>query len=166
MDEMSKPHLLFVDDDPNVLAAIHRTLHSYRDEWTISFAASGNDALDFMSRNTVNVMVTDMAMPEMDGKKLIYRLHELFPDTIPIVLSGHWDIATSLRELGAHIRFLSKPINRDILVWALREAVADARFSVSTLLEIAPLPPNNLDSLSRDQENEASLSWISRQKID
>jgi len=158
---MQKPSLLFVDDEPNILSAIHRILNPHRDKWDINFASGGDDALDFMANNIVNVVVTDMAMPEMDGKKLIYRLHELFPDTIPIVLSGHWDIATSLRELGPNVRFLSKPINHDLLVWALKDAVTDARLSPSTLLEIPQSPPSVQDPLSKNLDAPYSSSWIS-----
>ncbi len=158
---MQKPSLLFVDDEPNILSAIHRILNPHRDKWDINFASGGDDALDFMANNIVNVIVTDMAMPEMDGKKLIYRLHELFPDTIPIVLSGHWDIATSLRELGPNVRFLGKPINHDLLVWALKDAVTDARLSPSMLLEIAQSPPSVQDPLSKNLDAPYSSSWIS-----
>ena len=158
---MQKPSLLFVDDEPNILSAIHRILNPHRDKWDINFASGGDDALDFMANNIVNVIVTDMAMPEMDGKKLIYRLHELFPDTIPIVLSGHWDIATSLRELGPNVRFLSKPINHDLLVWALKDAVTDARLSPSMLLEIPQSPPSVQDPLSKNLDAPYSSSWIS-----
>ena len=158
---MQKPSLLFVYDEPNILSAIHRILNPHRDKWDINFASGGDDALDFMANNIVNVIVTDMAMPEMDGKKLIYRLHELFPDTIPIVLSGHWDIATSLRELGPNVRFLGKPINHDLLVWALKDAVTDARLSPSMLLEIAQSPPSVQDPLSKNLDAPYSSSWIS-----
>jgi DNA-binding NtrC family response regulator len=158
---MQKPSLLFVDDEPNILSAIHRILNPHRDKWDINFASGGDDALDFMANNIVNVIVTDMAMPEMDGKKLIYRLHELFPDTIPIVLSGHWDIATSLRELGPNVRFLSKPINHELLVWALKDAVTDARLSPSMLLEIPQSPPSVQDPLSKNLDAPYSSSWIS-----
>jgi DNA-binding NtrC family response regulator len=157
---MQKPSVLFVDDEPNILSAIHRILNPHRDKWDINFASSGNDALDFMADNVVDVIVTDMAMPEMDGKKLIYRLHELFPDTIPIVLSGHWDIATSLRELGPNVRFLSKPINHDLLVWALKDAVTDARLSPATLLEIAQPRPSVQDPHSQNLNKPDSASWI------
>lgn len=156
-----KPQILFVDDEPNILAAIRRTLNSCRDQWNIDFAESGLDAIEFMAQNHVDVVVTDMAMPEMDGKKLVYRLHELFPEAVPIILSGHWDIATSLRELGPSVRFLSKPISPDLLIWAVGEAVAEARFSVSSLLKVAPPLPKGSDTGLIGANPEAPVSWTS-----
>ena len=158
---MQKPSLLFVDDEPNVLSAINRVLNQYRGKWDINFASSGADAIDFMSNYIVDVMVTDMAMPEMDGKKLIYRLHELFPNTVPIVLSGHWDIATSLRELGPNVRFLSKPINHEVLIWALQEAISDSRFISTALFNFTSSPLGTHDTLSKDHEESNVSSWIS-----
>ncbi len=44
----------------------------------------------------------------------------------------------SLKELGQNVRFLGKPLRRDLLVWAIKDAVADSRFSPSNLLRHAP----------------------------
>ncbi|RAU22168.1 response regulator [Paramagnetospirillum kuznetsovii] len=158
---MQKPSLLFVDDEPNVLSAISRVLNQYRSKLDINFASSGADAIDFMSNYIVDVVVTDMAMPEMDGKKLIYRLHELFPNTVPIVLSGHWDIATSLRELGHNVRFLSKPINHEVLIWALQEAISDSRFISTTLFNFTSPQLGSHDTPSKYHEESNVSSWIS-----
>ena len=59
--------LLFVDDDPAILQGLRRMLRVMRDEWEMSFAESGQQALRMMKKVPVDMVVTDMRMPGMDG---------------------------------------------------------------------------------------------------
>jgi YesN/AraC family two-component response regulator len=127
------------------------------DEWNMVFAANGSEALDIMSSQTVNVVVTDIAMPVMDGETLISRLYDGFPDVVPLVLSGHWTAAMSQRKVGPSIRFLAKPIGKEDLVTALREAVAEARL---TTYSQSPGTVSPLDRAAQPRSDETS--WVNR----
>ena len=113
--------VLLVDDDPNLLNGLRRLLRGY-DQWKLMFASNGAEALDVMVANDVGVVVTDIAMPVMDGEQLILRMYEDHPNIMPIVLSGHWDERMSTLHLGPYIQFLPKPVPRDRLIEALKTA--------------------------------------------
>ena len=61
------PHILFVDDEVQILNSIKRSLTRFSKEWDLSFAKSGEQALGLMMQDTVDVVVTDMKMPGMSG---------------------------------------------------------------------------------------------------
>ena len=62
-----KLKIIFVDDEPLILNGIKRLLRSKRNEWEIFYANSGKMALEYFSENAIDVLVTDMKMPKMDG---------------------------------------------------------------------------------------------------
>jgi CheY-like chemotaxis protein len=70
---MEKKSILFVDDEPNILSGLNRMLRGLRKEMDLSFVNSGAEALDFLAQNKVDVIVTDMRMPGMDGATLLDR---------------------------------------------------------------------------------------------
>ena len=92
---MTVPVILFVDDDPNVLSGIRRSLHGLSGHWSMLFATSGGEALDILGRQTVSVLVTDIAMPGMNGETLIRQLYHDHPNLAVVVLSGVWSAAVS-----------------------------------------------------------------------
>ncbi|MCD6327427.1 HDOD domain-containing protein [bacterium] len=104
-----KKRILFVDDEPNVLLALRRMLHSARGEWDMSFAESGQEALDLLDKDRFDVIVSDMRMPGMDGAQLLAEVRERYPYMVRIVLSGQSDQETILRSVGPAHQYLSKP---------------------------------------------------------
>lgn len=123
---MERMGVLFVDDDENLLNGLRRLLYG-ETRWNIMFANSGVEALDLLTTNEIGVVVTDIAMPGMDGEQLILRLYQDHPDVMPIVLSGHWDERASNQHLGPYIQFLSKPVPPQKLREALETAAGYAQ---------------------------------------
>ncbi|MDO8945736.1 MAG: response regulator [Desulfocapsaceae bacterium] len=112
---MTKRRVLFVDDDPNILAGIRRVLRSFRDDFELHFTENGKDALEIMAETAFDVVVSDMRMPGMDGADLLKKVQELYPCTIRIMLTGQADQNSILRTVGVAHQFLEKPSNPDIL---------------------------------------------------
>jgi HD-like signal output (HDOD) protein len=106
---MTKRRILFVDDEQNVLDGLRNLLRKQRTVWDMSFALGGKAALDEMSRLPVDVIVSDMRMPGMDGAELLTRVKEVFPQTARIVLSGHAEREAIARVIRVAHQFLSKP---------------------------------------------------------
>ncbi len=116
--------ILFVDDEVRVLDGIRRLLYHLRTEWRMSFASSGAQALEIMSRDNVDVIVTDIRMPGMDGIELLALTRELYPGVVRIVLSGQSDRDLTLKSaLNAH-QYLSKPCDAESLTATIARAVA------------------------------------------
>ncbi len=110
-----KRTLLFVDDEPQVLAGLRRMLHSLRGEWELHFAGSGQEALALAEKLPLDVIVSDMRMPGMDGVMLLSTVRERWPRVIRIVLSGHTDRAIALGSARVAHQFLAKPCSAERL---------------------------------------------------
>lgn len=126
--------LLFVDDDPRLLQGLQRQLHSMRHEWNLLFAESGSQALQTMTAAHVDVVVTDMIMPEMDGAELLDQVMKLYPQAVRLVLSGHADQEAVLRLVGPAHQYLPKPCNAEELRAAITRAL-----ELRDLLDSQPL---------------------------
>jgi len=107
--------ILFVDDDPNILKGIERSLRQYKSEWDMSFADDGKKALRMMSENPPDVVVSDINMPGMTGDVLISKIRHRFPRTRYIVLSGACDQSSAYRLIGESHVFLAKPCDMGLL---------------------------------------------------
>ena len=67
---MSETRILFVDDEPMVLKGLQRTLRKMRIEWEMTFTSSAREALGILDQRPIDVIVSDLKMPEMDGIEL------------------------------------------------------------------------------------------------
>ncbi len=117
--DLSGAVVLFVDDDPELLAGLRRTLHMLRPAWRTRFATSGAEALDVLDRERIDIVVSDMIMPGMTGAQLLAQARERFPGVARLILSGHSDLDSVIAALGPSQQFLCKPIQAPALVEAL-----------------------------------------------
>lgn len=115
-----KSRALFVDDEPMVLNGLRRMLRSLRHDWEMSFANSGQEALDLLDEQDFNVVVSDMRMPEMDGAALLNEVAARHPATARLVLSGHAELDAILRAVRPAHQFLAKPCDPKLLEQALQ----------------------------------------------
>lgn len=107
--------VLFVDDEPNMIEGLKRMLRSMRNEWGQYFAHSGQEALEVIAENHIDILVSDMRMPEMDGTELLAEIRRLYPQTIRVILSGLSDQEAVFQSARTAHRFLSKPCNAETL---------------------------------------------------
>ena len=114
--------ILFVDDEPMILAGLQRLLRPRRNRWDMSFAAGGAEALAILETKPFDAVVTDMRMPAMDGAKLLALVRERYPATIRIVLSGYFETDAALRAVPVAHQFLAKPCDPDKLDEAIERA--------------------------------------------
>lgn len=107
--------ILFVDDEPNILDGLRNLLRKQRHRWDMSFALGGQAALDEMAKTPVDVIVSDMRMPGMDGAELLTRVKRLYPGAARIVLSGHAERSAISRVISVAHQFLSKPCDAETI---------------------------------------------------
>ncbi len=115
--------ILLVDDEPNLTSALKHTL--YKEKHEIFTANSANEALAILSRENIDVLVTDEQMPGMTGSELITIVRRKYPETIRIILTGQVSSDGALRAIneGHAYRFLVKPCNGLDLVITIRRAL-------------------------------------------
>ncbi|WP_135075230.1 response regulator [Terasakiella sp. SH-1] len=104
------PTILFVDDEINVLGAMKRSFRHMGDNWSFLFADCAPLAIDILNRiEKVDVVVTDVMMPRVDGKELVKKILAEYPQTKPIVLSGQCDDAAKAEFERMKVPFYNKP---------------------------------------------------------
>lgn len=108
-------HVLFVDDEQSVLDGLRTRLHRMSGKWRMTFVNGGEDALDRLERDQVDVIVTDMRMPGMDGAQLLNAASTRWPETIRIVLSGYAELQQTTRLVPVAHQYLSKPCESPVL---------------------------------------------------
>ncbi len=115
--------IAFVDDEPNILTALRRSMLAMLDEWEMSFFRSGVELLDRMSTEKFDIVVSDMRMPEMDGAALLNQVSHRHPETVRVILSGYADKESIFQTIGpAHI-YLAKPCDPQMLLQAINSRV-------------------------------------------
>lgn len=122
--------IIFVDDEPRVLQGLQRMLRPLRHEWDMAFMESGKEVLDTLAERPVNVVVSDLQMPGMDGTALFAEIRQRHPEVVRIVLSGHLSKGTTRRAVGVAHQYVSKPCDAEILKRTINRA-----FGLRTLLD-------------------------------
>lgn len=121
--ETAKSTILFVDDEKGVLDGLRRSLYGQRNEWNMLFAVGGLEALVILDAQPIDVVVTDMRMPGMDGAALLERVRNLQPKAARIVLSGFSEREAIFRTIGPAHQYYAKPCQPQILVEAIHRAL-------------------------------------------
>ncbi|MCW8334840.1 HDOD domain-containing protein [Vibrio paucivorans] len=97
--------ILLVDDERMILNGLKRALFGTR--WKIHTAESGADALAFLEENDVDLIISDMLMPGMDGAELLEKVSKLYPGIIRASLSGYSDPQITIKGgFFAHQAFM------------------------------------------------------------
>ncbi|MCP3943990.1 MAG: HDOD domain-containing protein [Desulfobacteraceae bacterium] len=114
-----KRHILFVDDEPNILKGLQRSLRPLRKQWEMVFADSAANALECLEKDSFDVIVSDMKMPQMDGAQLLRVVQKKYPMVVRIILSGHSDQEMIMKSVKSAHRYLAKPCEKQVLVDAV-----------------------------------------------
>ena len=119
--------VLFVDDEPQVLEGIQRSLRKQVDLQT---ATSGAEGLRLLSESgPFALVVSDMRMPSMTGAQFLAKVREQKPDTVRMILSGQSDLQATIAAVNeGHIfRFLCKPCAPEQLLAAIEDGLNQHR---------------------------------------
>ncbi len=123
--------LLVVDEDPAFLAAIRRSLRG--EGYRVLTAAGGQEALDLLATETVQVVLCDQLVQKHGNKSFLGIVAQLYPDTMRIVLSGYTELHSVLDAVnrGEIYRFLTKPWDDNVLRQNIKDAFSRYRVSLS-----------------------------------
>ena len=162
--------VFFVDDAPEILKHLQRTLAPMQSEWTMEFFPSAKSALAAICQAPCDVVVSDMTMPGMDGAQFLTEVRNVSPQAIRIILSGDQSPVNYLRSASVAHRFLQKPVDAEVLkaniaqAEALRAVLANPalRTLVSEIKALPSLPSIYQDLMQEMQSPQASLKKASR----
>ena len=130
MEQEQRIAILAVDDEPGVLALVRRCLGD-DERVTLIEASSGKEALERIAKGpALDLLITDLRMPEMEGDELARQVRALEPDLKVLYLTSHAvRLFDAKRQLWAEEAYLDKPFTRE----GLREAIAMLLFGRTTL---------------------------------
>ncbi|MBA3936535.1 MAG: response regulator [Planctomycetes bacterium] len=116
--------VLFVDDDALLIDGLRRTVH--REPYRALWATSGEEALEVIARESVDLLVADQLMPGIGGVDLLAEVRASQPQVIAILLTGQATAGSVVRALndGNVFRLLLKPCSREELASSVRLALA------------------------------------------
>jgi response regulator RpfG family c-di-GMP phosphodiesterase len=159
--------ILCVDDEPNVLSSLRRLLRGAG--YQVQVADSGAAGMSIMQAGAVDVVISDMRMPEMDGGQFLLQVRERWPQAIRFLLTGESDIASVIEAVnqGAISRYITKPWNDDELVQAIGEALQrrsqaqeDSRLAALALTRAEELKALNASLQQNVNANQEELTAV------
>ncbi|MBF0223998.1 MAG: response regulator [Desulfobacterales bacterium] len=113
--------VLLVDDEPKVTELLSYSLRNHA--FIVKTAGSALEALEFLSKTPIDILVTDIRMPGMDGLELSRQVLEKYPDTQIIIISAHGDVDSAVEALKLGVvDFLQKPVDPKVLLLSLNSS--------------------------------------------
>lgn len=118
--------ILITDDEANIVSGLK---YAFEDEgFSVLTAGNGLEAWHEINTNSVDLVITDLRMPEMDGYELIKKISASYPTLPVIVLTGHGTIETAVETMrdGA-IDFFTKPVDLDKLILVVKKSIKNSQ---------------------------------------
>lgn len=147
--------LLLVDDEEKILASLSRLLEEEPD-LTVLTCSSASEGLKVLEHQKVDLVISDMRMPGMDGATFLTLAAKSWPDTARILLTGFADIKSTIQAIneGGISRYIAKPWNDDDFLRRVREVleVKQLREYNQHLLRIKEDQRQKLEELTSKQE--------------
>ena len=115
--------ILFVDDEEPILRALRRLMR--RHDYDCWFASSGQEGLEIMEREAIDLVISDMRMPEMDGATFLAEVRRRWPFSVRFLMTGYADMSATIDALnmGGINRYVSKPWDDDALIEAIEQGL-------------------------------------------
>ncbi len=115
--------ILCVDDEPNILSALRRLFRSQG--FSVKIADSGKAGLEILASEKIDLVISDMRMPEMDGTQFLEQVKNRWPDTPRLLLTGYADISSTIGAInrGEIYRYITKPWDDADICLVVRQAL-------------------------------------------
>ena len=125
----SQYKVLCVDDEPNILSSLRRMLSL--EGFQVSTADSGAAALALMAKEPADVVISDLQMPQMNGAELLAKIHQQWPKTMRLMLTGASDMSGAIEAInkGEIYRYVAKPWNDEELISTIQSALTFANLA-------------------------------------
>jgi len=143
--------VFIVDDEPPARTRLRDVLTDCNDQLSLQVvgeAANGREALDKLVDASVDVVLLDIRMPQMDGIELAQHLHKLHKPPVVIFTTAYDEYAIKAFELHA-VDYLLKPIRKERLLESLMRARDSGPLQNEVLHDLSPEPRKNLSSHER-----------------
>ncbi len=122
MSENQRYKILIVDDEPDNLQLLYRTL---RRDYEVTKAQGPLEALEILKETPFNCILSDHKMPDMDGVEFLKRTYDMYPDTIRLLVTAYSDVEILMNAINyAKIyRYIKKPYSPEELLHIVQLAL-------------------------------------------
>ncbi len=119
---MERRTVLVVDDERGIRDTLEKSLK--KENYRVLLAESGREGLDILNRDAVNVVLTDLKMPGIDGLTFLKAVKQIHPEVEVVVMTGYGTIDTAVEAIkeGAY-DFIQKPFKKLSILRAIRKAL-------------------------------------------
>jgi FixJ family two-component response regulator len=162
------PCVLMIDDDPELLKALSRTILLRLPYVTVEVANSSQAALGLLMEKLYDTIVSDIKMPGIDGLTLLSRIKEIQPDTPTILITGHGEHAIAIQALrGGAYDYIQKPIERDNFIASLLRSIQTCalRRQVKEQQKTLADHARSLEHLVQQRTNELAEAHTTKDKV-
>ncbi|MBD3217522.1 MAG: response regulator [candidate division Zixibacteria bacterium] len=123
-DDKDKCTVVIVDDEDMVLTSLNSFL-SLETDYDVETFTSAKDALEYIEKNDIDLVISDYLMPEMDGISFLARVKELHPQVPRIILTGYADKENAIKAINdvGLFQYIEKPWDNDDLLIVLRNGI-------------------------------------------
>lgn len=158
----SRPMLMVVDDEPEVLRSVHDL---FRMDYRVQTYTRPAEALERLRVGDVPVVMSDQRMPEMSGVEFLHRTRQLSPDTTRLLFTGYSDIKAVIDAInqGNIFRYITKPWDPDELAGILRQAMEYHELIVSRRRLMEELQATNARLVEADRMKSAFIEVASHE---
>lgn len=127
LQEQRQPQILFVDDERAILSSLRRIFRS--SSYKVHVACSGAEGIELLEKNDIDLVVSDMRMPEMDGAALLSTVAERWPSTERMLLTGYSELSSAIDAInqGKISRYLTKPWDDSEIVTCVEQTLQNKR---------------------------------------
>jgi len=122
-EEILAATILCVDDEPNILASLRRLFRA--NGYQVLIAESGDEGLKILHAQSVDIIISDMRMPHMDGARFLELARSQWPECIRILLTGFSELGSIIAAVnrGEIHRYVSKPWEENDLLLVVKQAL-------------------------------------------
>ena len=115
--------ILCVDDEPNILSSLRRLFRAKG--YQVVIAEGGREGLRVLSSEPIDLVISDMRMPEMDGAQFLEEVRAQWPDCIRILLTGYSEVHSIISAInrGEIHRYISKPWDENDILLVVKQAL-------------------------------------------
>ncbi len=136
---MAGERILVVDDEDMIRDLCYHILSA--EGYQVTTASNGTAALDELGRSAVDLMITDIKMPGVDGLELFERVKARKQDVVTIFITGHGTIDTAIESLMRGVDgFILKPFAQEELLGAVDRAISSSRLKKENIRLKALIP--------------------------
>lgn len=120
---MMSATILCVDDEPNILSALKRLFRGVGLQ--VRTAVGGAAGLLALEAEPIDLVISDMRMPEMDGAEFLQQVRQRWPETVRLLLTGYSDVSSIIEAInrGEIYRYIAKPWDDNDIVLIVRQAL-------------------------------------------